>query len=134
MEVGMALSTFLQALKEAAEGSHGELKVFVQHKEIPGRKGKTKTLVRHQILATVANTGTFLEEEKENEIQKYSPKTERKLMKRLLLEENVGLAIRARSTEYMGDALTAGKSNTSAKTRGQPAGAGQFSLDGPDTP
>ena len=80
MDMDMALSFFLRALKEAAEGSHRELKDFAQCKEIPGRKGKTKVLVRCQILATVANVGIFLEEEKENETQKYGPKRQRKLM------------------------------------------------------
>lgn len=111
MEVDMALSPFLQALKEAAEGLHGELK----HKETPWWKGKTEMLGRLQILATVANTGTFLEEEKENEIQKYGPKRQRKLMKCLLLGETLGPAIQARSMEDMREASTAGKSSISAK-------------------
>lgn len=116
----MAPSFFLRALKEAAEGSHRGLEVFVQHKKIPGRKGKTKMLVRHQILATVANTGTFLREEKENKTQKYGSKRQRKLMKCLLLGETAGSAIQARSVEDTREASMAGKSNISAKKHGHP--------------
>lgn len=64
MDTDVAPSFFLQALEESAEGSHGELKVFVQHKEIAGKKGKPKMLVRWQIFDTMANMGIFLEEER----------------------------------------------------------------------
>jgi len=87
----MAPSFFLQALKEAAEGSCRELQVFVQPKKIPGRKGENKMLLRHQISTTVVNMGTFLEREKKSKTQKYGPKSQRKLVK-CLLRGNCGVS------------------------------------------